>query len=68
MNAIKPLLILFIFLPLFAMGQKPQHPKDTIYVKYMNKTGNKKIPNWNYKGNYGTYFSIKDESGKHISL
>ena len=68
MDAIKIFLLFFIFIPLFAVGQETKYPKDTIYVKYENKTGNKKILNWNYKGKNGIYFSIKEKSGKHISL
>jgi len=68
MGAIKTLLIVIFLSPIFTFGQKTIYPKDTIYVKYEKKTGNKKLSNWKYKNKDGISFSIKDISGKHISL
>ena len=68
MGAIKTLLIVIFLTPIFTFGQNSIYPKDTIYVKYEKKTGNKKLSNWKYKNKDGISFSIKDISGKHISL
>ena len=68
MGAIKTLLIVIFLTPIFTFGQNSVYPKDTIYVKYEKKTGNKKLSNWKYKNKDGISFSIKDISGKHISL
>jgi len=68
MDATKIFLILIFFTPIFTFGQESKYPKDTIYIKYENKLGNKKLLNWNHNSKYGTSFSIKDISEKHISL
>ena len=66
MDAIKPFLLFFIFIPIFGIGQETKYPKDTIYVKYENKIGPKK---WNakfkrdYNGKAGIYFNIENKSG-----
>jgi cytochrome c-type biogenesis protein CcmE len=80
MDAIKLIIVIIIFLPLYGFGQKSIYPKDTIYVKYEDNKINKKwqteyslvgfLKNGKYISNKekGIAFSVKDENGKHMSL
>ena len=67
----KPFLTLLAFV-LFAtatFAQQSKYPKDTIYVKYENKTLNKKwLSNYGYGNNKknGVLFNIKDENNKNM--
>jgi phosphoglycerate-specific signal transduction histidine kinase len=64
MDAIKLILIILFFTPIFTYGQKSIYPKDTIYVKFEKKNYNKKMEgNYNSKNNNklsGIYFYLKD--------
>lgn len=66
MDVIKHFTIALIIAPALVFGRDSIYPKDTIYIK--SPTDNKKIENWEYSATKGIYFSIKDVSGKHISL
>ena len=63
---IKFLTVLLSFASTVSYGQRSTYPKDTIYVKYENKTGLKK---WNakfkrdYNGKSGIYFNIENKDG-----
>lgn len=69
MDVIKNWLFLVIFgIPFFVFSQAGIYPKDTIYVLFKAKEGNRKIINWDYQKKNGIYFTIKAKSNKHISL
>jgi len=65
------ILILAIFLPIICLGQKSIYPKDTIYVKFENKIGNKKwFGNYGYGDNkkFGLLFNLKDTNNQSMSF
>lgn len=66
MDAIKRILFFIFFIPTLTFGQKFKYPKDTIYIKFENKT---RAKNWNKKFKYtyekikGIYFNIEHIKG-----
>ncbi len=66
MDATKLFAIIFLLSTNFIFGQKSKYPKDTIYIKYEHKVGQKK---WNMKFKYkyenlkGFYFNIEHIKG-----
>jgi len=71
MDAIKIIFISLFFIPTILFGQKTIYPKDTIYIKFVKKRGNKKwFGNYGYGSikKIGTLFNLKDKNSKHISL
>lgn len=65
MDAIKTYLILFIFIPFLAAGQKTKYPKDTIYLMYKDTTFSnykmKSKENYIFKGKKGIKFWWKNK-------
>lgn len=64
-------LMLIIFLPFLCFGQKFKYPKDTIYVKFEKKLGNKKwYGNYGYGKNKkkGVLFNLKDNNNQSMSF
>lgn len=65
------ILLFVVFLPIICFGQKSKYPKDTIYVKFEKKLGNKKwFGNYGYGDNkkYGLLFNLKDENNQSMSF
>lgn len=65
------ILLLIIFLPIVCFGQESKYPKDTIYIKFEKKIGNKKwYGNYGYGKNkkQGTLFNLKDTNKKSMSF
>ena len=65
------ILSLLFLIPLLTFGQKSKYPKDTIYIKFEKKIGNKKwFGNYGYgkKKKQGTLFNLKDTDKQSMSF
>ena len=71
MDVTKQILFLLLLIPFFSFGQKSKYPKDTIYIKFEKKIGNKKwFGNYGYGKNkkQGTLFNLKGTDKQSMSF